>query len=343
MIRIGIVGGSGYAGIELLRLLSTHPQADLVAVSSRQEAGKPVAEVLPALRGLVDVAFCAPGPDTFAGCDVVFFATPNGTAMGMARELLRQDVRLIDIGADFRLRDVRTWERWYGMAHACPELLEEAAYGLPEVHRAAIREARIVANPGCYPTAVLLGWLPLLEARAIDPGYLIADAVSGTSGAGRGARVAMLFAEVNESFKAYGGAGHRHHPEMRQLLDTAAGEAVGLVFVPHLAPMTRGMHATLHARLTAAEIDLQTLFERRYRDEPFVDVLPAGSHPETRTVRGNNLCRLAVRRSTESGSVVVLSVIDNLTKGAAGQAIQNMNIMFGLDETAGLDSPGLVP
>ncbi|HYW93751.1 MAG TPA: N-acetyl-gamma-glutamyl-phosphate reductase [Gammaproteobacteria bacterium] len=343
MIRIGIVGGSGYAGIELMRLLSAHPDAELAAVTSRSEAGRPVTEVLPALRGLVDQSFREPDPVMLGECDVVFFATPNGTAMGMARELLERGTRLIDIGADFRLRDVAAWERWYGMRHACPELAEEAVYGLPEINRAAIRAARVVANPGCYPTAILLGWLPLIEAGVIDTGYLVADAVSGTSGAGRGAKVATLFSEVNESFKAYAGTAHRHHPEIRQVLDARAGGPVGLVFVPHLAPVTRGMHASLYGRLADPGADLQTLFEQRYRDEPFVDVLPAGSHPETRTVRGNNYCRVAVHRAMEPESVVVLSVIDNLTKGAAGQAIQNMNLMFGREETAGLDSPGLVP
>lgn len=342
MIKIGIVGGTGYTGVELLRLLATHPQASLQVITSRSQAGTPVAELFGNLRGHIDIPFTAPDNETLAACDLVFFATPNGTAMKLVPELLAAGVRVIDLAADFRLKDPAVWQQWYGMAHACPDLLAEAVYGLPEVNRAAIRTARLVANPGCYPTAATLGLLPLIEAGLVDDQTLIADCKSGVSGAGRGANVGTLMAEVNESFKAYAVPGHRHLPEISQNLAAAAGSAVGLTFVPHLLPMTRGIHATLYARANA-ETDLQALFEQRYVDEPFVDVLPAGAHPETRTVRGVNHCRMAVHRPQSGATVVVLSVIDNLTKGAAGQAVQNMNLMFGLDETTGLDQVALLP
>lgn len=343
MINIGVIGGTGYTGVELLRLLAVHPKAKLRVITSRGEAGKPVAELFPSLRGYLDLAFSAPESAPLAGCDVVFTATPNGVAMQHARELRKAGVRIIDIAADFRLKSAELWERWYGMAHACPELLQQAVYGLPEVNRSAIREAQLVANPGCYPTAVQLGFLPLLEAGVVDPSHLIADAKSGVSGAGRKAEVHTLLAEASDSFKAYGVAAHRHWPEICQGLEAVTGKSVGLTFVPHLAPMIRGIHATLYARLVRDDVDLQRLFEERYANEPFVDVMPPGSHPETRSVRGANVCRIAVHRPRDGDTVVVLSVIDNLVKGAAGQAVQNMNIMFGLDETAGLGQPALMP
>jgi len=342
MIKVGIIGGTGYTGMELLRLLAVHPQVELRTITSRAEAGKPVAELFPGLRGYVDLAFSEPDAKALAACDVVFSATPNGVAMTQARELVEAGVKLIDLAADFRLKDPAVWEKWYGLPHACPELLAEAVYGLPELHRDKIRNARIIANPGCYPTAVQLGFLPLLENKLVDPARLIADAKSGVSGAGRHARVDTLFAEVADNFKAYGVAGHRHWPEIRQGLDAVAGQAVGLTFVPHLAPMIRGIHATLYAGLIKSDVDLQALYERRYAHEPFVDVLPAGSHPETRGVRGSNVCRIAVHRPHAGDTAVVLAVIDNLVKGAAGQAVQNMNILFGLDETVGLDQPALM-
>ncbi|MDZ7752267.1 MAG: N-acetyl-gamma-glutamyl-phosphate reductase [Gammaproteobacteria bacterium] len=343
MIEVGIVGGTGYTGAELLRFLVQHPEVRLRVITSRGEAGKAVAEVFPNLRGYTDLAFSAPDEAALAGCDVVFFATPNGTAMTMTRTLLEAGTRVIDLAADFRLRDAAAWRHWYGMDHGAPELLEEAVYGLPEANRAAIRGARLVANPGCYPTAVLLGFMPLIEAGVVDNGSLVADAKSGASGAGRAASVPLLLCETGESFKAYGVPGHRHLPEIRQGLAAMAGGAVGLTFVPHLVPMIRGIHATLYGRLVAPDTDLQGLFEARYRDEPFVDVLPAGAHPETRSVRGTNMCRLAVHRPQDGDTVVVLSVIDNLAKGAASQAIQNMNIMLGLLEATGLRAPGLLP
>lgn len=342
MIKVGIVGGTGYTGVELLRLLSRHPGVELKAITSRKEAGLRVDAMFPSLRGRVDLAFSAPESAGLAQCDVVFFATPNGIAMNEAVALLDAGVRVIDLAADFRIRDIAEWEKWYGMTHAAPSLVAEAVYGLPEVNREAIRDARLIANPGCYPTAVQLGFLPLIEAGVIDAATLIADCKSGVSGAGRKAEVGALFAESTDSFKAYGVAGHRHLPEIRQGLSRVSGAPVGLTFVPHLTPMVRGIHATLYGRLDR-DIDLQALFEQRYHDEPFVDVLPAGSHPETRSVRGANLCRIAVHRPQGGDTVVVLSVIDNLVKGAAGQAVQNLNLMFGFDEAAGLDIVPLMP
>jgi len=343
MIKAGIVGGTGYTGVELLRLLAQHPQVDLKVITSRSEAGMKVAEMFPNLRGRVDLAFTAPDPKALHACDVVFFATPNGTAMTMTRELLDAGVRVIDLAADFRLQDIALWEKWYGMKHACPELVPTAVYGLPEMNRAAVAKARLVANPGCYVTAVTLGFLPLLEAGIVRADGLIADAKSGVSGAGRKAEVGFLYSEVEGSFKAYAVKGHRHLPEISQNLAAASGKPVGLTFVPHLLPMVRGIHATLYAKLTQSDLDLQALFEERFANEPFVDVMPAGSFPETRTVRGNNLCRIAVHRPQGGDTVVVLSVIDNLVKGASGQAVQNMNIMFGLDEKLGLDSIAVMP
>ncbi len=342
MIKAGIVGGTGYTGVELLRLLSRHPAADIVAITSRKEAGLAVSEMFPSLRGSIDLAFSDPEQATLDGCDVVFFATPNGVSMEQAAALLAGGVRVIDLAADFRIKDVAVWEKWYGMTHAAPALVADAVYGLPEVNRDQIRGARLVANPGCYPTAVQLGFLPLLEAAVVDLDHLIADAKSGVSGAGRKAEVSTLFSEAGDNFKAYGVPGHRHLPEIRQGLGAMAGKPVGLTFVPHLTPMIRGIHATLYARLVR-DVDLQALYEQRYARERFVDVLPAGAHPDTRSVRGANQCRIAVHRPQGGDTVVVLSVIDNLVKGAAGQAVQNMNLMFGLAEDAGLAGLPLLP
>ncbi len=342
MIKVGIVGGTGYTGVELLRLLARHPEVELTAITSRKEAGMKVAEMFPNLRGHVGLAFSTPEEAGLEKCDVVFFATPNGVAMQQTRALLDAGVRVIDLAADFRIKDVKEWEAWYKMDHACADLIAEAVYGLPEVNREAIRTARLIANPGCYPTATQLGFLPLIENALVDTTHLVADCKSGVSGAGRKAETHILFAEAADNFKAYAVAGHRHLPEIRQGLSLAAGHTVGLTFVPHLTPLIRGIHATLYAKLTK-DADLQALYELRYANEPFVDVLPAGSHPETRSVRGANVCRIAIHKPQNSDVVVVLSVIDNLVKGAAGQAVQNMNLMFGFAETTAIDDIGLLP
>lgn len=342
MLKIGIVGGTGYTGVELLRILSQHPQVSIEAITSRKEAGMDVAQLFPSLRGRIELKFSSPAEANLDKCDVVFFATPNGIAMKQVPSLLDAGVRIIDLAADFRIKDIAVWEKWYGMPHACPELVAEAVYGLPEINRDRIKTARLIANPGCYPTAVQLGFLPLVESGAVDLDHLVADAKSGVSGAGRNAEIHTLFAEAADNFKAYGVSGHRHLPEIRQGLSQAAKHPIGLTFVPHLTPMIRGIHATLYAKLLK-EVDLQALYENRYANEPFVDVLPGGSHPETRSVRGSNLCRIAVHRPQGGDTAVILSVTDNLVKGAAGQAVQNMNLMFGFPETLAITQAPLLP
>lgn len=338
MIRAGIVGGTGYTGVELLRLLALHSGVCLHAVTSRAEAGMSVSDMFPSLRGHVDLKFSDPATADLTCCDVVFFATPNGVAMQQAPALLEAGVRVVDLSADFRLSDISTWEKWYGMKHAAPDWVAQAVYGLPEVNRETVVSARLVANPGCYPTAVQLGFKPLVESGIVDVSSLIADVKSGVSGAGRKAEVPFLFSEAADNFKAYGVSGHRHLPEITQGLTRIAGRSVGLTFVPHLTPMIRGIHATLYGKIVrdVSLVDVQNLFESAYQEERFVDVLPSGGHPETRSVRSANVCRIAVHRPQGGDVLVVLSVIDNLVKGAAGQAIQNMNIMFDLPEDSGL-------
>jgi N-acetyl-gamma-glutamyl-phosphate reductase len=343
IINVGVVGGTGYTGVELLRLLVTHPAVRLQMVTSRSEAGQKVADMFPNLRGHTDLAFTEPDVAALAECDLVFFATPNGTAMKMVGELVDKGCRVIDLAADFRLKDPALWEQWYDMPHDCVNILNEAVYGMPEINRADIAQARVVGNPGCYPTAVILGFLPLIENGLIDDQHLIADGKSGVSGAGRGAKVAHLLAEASENFKPYGVNGHRHLPEIRQILAASAGHAVGLTFVPHLVPMIRGIEASLYGVLKQCDIDLHALYKERYANECFVDVLPAGTLPETRSVKGSNMCRISVFQPQQADTVVVSAVIDNLVKGAAGQAIHNMNIMFGLLETTGLEQPAMLP
>ncbi len=344
MLAVGVVGGTGYTGAELLRLLVMHPQVELKHVTSRSESGSKVADLFPNLRGFTDICFTEPAVETLAECDVVFFATPNGTAMKMVPELIEKEVRVIDLAADFRLQDPAVWKQWYGMDHACVDVLADAVYGLPEINRASIKSAQVVANPGCYPTATTLGFLPLIENALVDDQHLIADAKSGVSGAGRGASVATLQAESAENFKAYAVDGHRHLPEIKQTLSHVASHEVGLTFVPHLVPMIRGIETSLYAVLRSdSSVDLHQLYVDRYVNEPFVDVLPEGTMPETRSVKGANTCRISIFRPQQANTVVVSAVIDNLVKGAAGQAIQNMNIMCKFDETLGLNQVALLP
>jgi N-acetyl-gamma-glutamyl-phosphate reductase len=346
MIKVAIVGGTGYTGVELLRLLEGHPQAEVLTITSRGEAGVAVADMFSSLRGLKrfgGLRYVSPAEAKLTACDVVFFATPHGVAMAQARELVGAGVKIIDLAADFRLKDPAEFERWYRMPHACPDLLAESAYGLPEMHREAIRKARVIGNPGCYPTAIQLGFLPLVEAGVVDAAHLIADAKSGVSGAGRKAEMSLTFSEASDNFKAYNVNGHRHHPEIVQGLKGVTREPVQVVFTPHLTPMIRGIHATLYARLTKPDVDLQALYEKRFAEEAFVDVMPAGSHPDTRSVRASNVCRIAVHRPANGDIAVVLAVEDNLVKGAAGQAVQNMNLMFELPETTGLLAPPVMP
>lgn len=342
MIKAGIVGGTGYTGVELLRILVNHPHVELAAITSRSEAGTRLDARFPNLRGHTDLVFTVPDAASLNACDVVFFATPHGVAHGLAADVLASGCKVIDLSADFRLQDADEWERWYAQPHGARELLPEAVYGLPEVNREQIKDARIIAVPGCYPTAVQLGFLPLLERNLVSEQTLIADCKSAVSGAGRGAKVGSLLCEASESMQAYAVAGHRHLPEIQQGLARAAKRDIALTFVPHLAPMIRGIHATLYANIHD-DVDLQSIYEARYKNEPFVDVLPAGSHPETRSVKGCNVCRIAVHHNRQTGQVVVLSVIDNLVKGASGQAVQNMNIAFDLQEISGLNQVALLP
>lgn len=345
MIKVGIVGGTGYTGVELLRLLTMHPAVELTAITSRKEDGLPVADMYPSLRGRVNLAFSSPDKAKLTECDVVFFATPHGVAMAQAQELLMAGVKVIDLAADFRMQDIAQFEKWYGIPHTCPDVLNEAVYGLPELNRDAIKTARVIGNPGCYPTTMQLGFYPLLKAGIVDATDLIADCKSGVSGAGRKAEIGILFSEASDTFKAYGVSGHRHTPETVEQLQRMTEQKVGLLFTPHLVPMVRGMHSTLYARLNTdiSNDELQVLFESTYKDEPFVDVMPFGSHPETRSTRASNMLRIALHRPNNGKTVIVLVVQDNLVKGASGQAVQCMNLMFGLDEVTGLQHIPVLP
>ena len=352
MIKVGIVGGTGYTGVELLRMLAQHPEVKLTAITSRKEAGMPVSEMFSSLRGRIDIAFSTPEDAKLHECDAVFFATPHGVAMSQAKELLESNVRVLDLAADFRLKDTKVFEQWYGMPHQCPDILEEAVYGLAEINREAIKKARVVGLAGCYPTSVQLGFAPLISPKSnlgkklVDTQYLIADSKSGVSGAGRKAEVGTLLAEASDNFKAYGVKGHRHLPEIEQGLKAIAGnDDIKLTFVPHLVPMIRGIHSTLYAKILpeALDVDFQALFEDFYRGEYFVDVMPPGSHPETRSVRGSNQLRIAIHRPGGGDTLIILVVEDNLVKGASGQGIQCLNLMFGFPESMGLQQIALLP
>ncbi|MBP6190414.1 MAG: N-acetyl-gamma-glutamyl-phosphate reductase [Acinetobacter sp.] len=349
MIAVGIVGGTGYTGVELLRLLLRHPQAQVRLLTSRTEAGKRVADMFPNLRGHTDLEFSDLDIEKLKQCDVVFFATPHGVAMKHAEALVAAGTKVIDLAADFRLQDLAQFEKWYGMAHSCPALLKDSVYGLTELNREKIKQAQVIGNPGCYPTTVQLGLAPLLKSEQplINPQSIIIDAKSGVSGAGRKADLGMIYSENADNFKAYGVAGHRHHPEIVEALENISGQKGQfnqLLFVPHLVPMIRGMLSTIYVDLTeqAQQLDLQALYENFYKNERFVDVLPANSSPETRSVRGANELRIAVHRP-QPNKLIILVAQDNLVKGAAGQAVQNMNLMFGLDEATGLEGIGLLP
>jgi N-acetyl-gamma-glutamyl-phosphate reductase len=346
-IKVGIMGGSGYTGIELLRLLIPHTGVSIQCITSRKEAGVRLDDVYPNLRGKTDLVFTAPEEGVFVDCDLVFFATPNGIAMKHAPSLLADGIKVIDLSADFRLKDVSVWEHWYGQRHVSADWISQAIYGLPELNRLQIQKAQLVANPGCYPTAVQLGLYPLLINGLIDESRIIADAKSGASGAGRQASVPNLLAESYDNFKSYGASGHRHLPEIKAgLTQMAGGLPVGLTFVPHLLPMIRGIETTIYAELKEDTISLQEIhqkFEDCFKSEPFVEVLPLGWHSETRSVKSTNVCHIALHRQPDSSTIIVSSVIDNLVKGAAGQAVQNLNIMFSLPENQGLNQIGLLP
>lgn len=349
MISVGIVGGTGYTGVELLRLLLRHSQVQVSILTSRTEAGKRVADMFPSLRGHTDLEFSDLDLDQLKKCDVIFFATPHGVAMQHAEELIAAGTKVIDLAADFRLQNLEQFEKWYGMQHTCPEVLQASAYGLTELNREKIKQAEVIGNPGCYPTTVQLGLAPLIKDQSglINTQSIIVDAKSGVSGAGRKASLGMIYTENADNFKAYGVAGHRHHPEIVEALENISGQKSQfdqLVFVPHLVPMIRGMLSTIYVDLTeqGQQKDLQVLYEDFYKDERFVDVMPANSSPETRSVRGANELRIALYRPQPS-KLIILVAQDNLVKGAAGQAVQNMNLMFGFDEATGLEGIGLLP
>ena len=349
VISVGIVGGTGYTGVELLRLLLRHPQAQVRVLTSRTEAGKRVADMFPSLRGHTDLEFSDLSLDLLKQCDVVFFATPHGVAMQHAEELIAAGTKVIDLAADFRLQDLAQFEKWYGMQHSCPTVLKDSVYGLTELNREKIKNAKVIGNPGCYPTTVQLGLAPLLKAQnqLINTKSIIVDAKSGVSGAGRKASLGMIYNENADNFKAYGVAGHRHHPEIVEALENISGQQGQFdqfIFVPHLVPMIRGMLSTIYVDLTeqGQQTDLQELYQSFYQHERFVDVMPANSSPETRSVRGANELRIALYRP-QPNKLIILVAQDNLVKGAAGQAVQNMNLMFGFDEAAGLNGIGLLP
>ncbi len=343
MIKAGIIGGTGYTGAELLRLLHNHAQAQVIAISSRSEVGRRVDEVFPSMLGQSDLVFSLPDDAVLDECDVIFFATPHGVAMKSAGAFIEKGIKVIDLGADFRLKDKNEYRQWYGLEHTQSDLLASAVYGLSEINREQIKNANLVANPGCYPTAIQLGLKPLIDNKLIDLSSIVADCKSGVSGAGRVVNQAMLLCEASESFKAYGVSGHRHYPEIKQALYSLAGESVDLTFVPHLVPMIRGMQATIYVDLLDGNKDVQSLFENAYKDESFVTVLGSGNTPETRSVKGANFCQIGLQKAPDNNKLIVISVIDNLVKGASGQAIQNMNIIFGLDEKLGLEQIGLMP
>ena len=345
MIRIAIIGGTGYTGVELLRLLAQHSQAEVCAISSRAEAGRPVADLFPNLRGHYDLCFCDPADVDYSKIDLVFFATPHGVAQASMVDVLAAGTRVVDLSADFRIRDQKVWEAWYGQDHQCPELIPEAVYGLPEVNREQIADARLVACPGCYPTGIQIGLKPLLEIPGlIDLKTIVASSASGATGAGRQAKMDFLLTEISDSFKAYAVNGHRHLPELEQGLTDICGKAVELTFVPHLLPISRGILSTIYVDLLEeAERDYQALFEDAFAHEPFIDVLPSGQQPTLRSVKGSNMCRIGIVRPQGRSKLVITVAEDNLTKGASGQAIQNMNIMFGINEAEGLASVALMP
>ncbi|RPI09702.1 MAG: N-acetyl-gamma-glutamyl-phosphate reductase [Zetaproteobacteria bacterium] len=344
--RVAVAGASGYTGVELLRFLVPHPAARVVALTAEAHANQAIDRVFPNLKGFVEL-ICLPldPPALAAEADFVFLALPHKASMTVAAELVARGARVLDLSADFRLKDPAAYPAWYGFEHAAPALLSEAVYGLPELHREAIASARLVAVPGCYPTSAILGLSPLLANGLIDPETIVIDSISGVSGAGRKPELPTHFSEANESLKAYGLAKHRHTPEIEQELSGVAGRPVTVTFTPHLAPLTRGILTTTTARLARQQTsgDLLAVFRDYYRGRPFVRVLDEGRFPETKHVLHSNLCDIGLVSDRRTGRVIVVSAIDNLAKGASGQAVQCFNLMAGLDERAGLWVPGLFP
>ena len=340
--RISIFGGTGYTGVELIRLLLKHPHVEIYQVTSRNDKGKRVAEVYPSFRGLLNNIFVSPEDADLENVDIVFFATPNGIAMNYADNLISNGKIVIDLAADFRIKDKAVWEKWYGMKHKSPNLIDKAVYGLPEINRDSIRKTKLIANPGCYPTAIQLALIPLLKKKLINPTNIIADAKSGISGAGKNAELKLLMSEAEEDFRAYGIGGHRHLPEIEENLASICGEDVKLTFVPHLVPMVRGIHATLYVECIK-DFEAYDIFESFYVDEPFVDIMSADTPPNTKSVRASNFCRISFHKEKDSNRLIIFSVIDNLMKGAAGQAIQNMNIVMDWPEASGISFVPITP
>jgi len=346
MITVAIVGASGYTGLELIRLLDRHPEVMITSVTSEQSAGKPISDLFPSLRGRCELLLEPLDPAVIAAkAELIFTALPHQAAMAVVPTFLEVGRKVVDLSADYRLHDPAVYGAWYE-EHKNPELLQASVYGLPELRRETIRSACLVANPGCYPTSIILGLKPLLDAGLIDPATIIADSGSGVSGAGRSAKVDSLYCEVNEGFKAYGVGGlHRHTPEIEQELSELAGQPVTITFTPHLVPMDRGILSTIYATPTRAVTadELVALYAAAYRDEPFVRPLPKGQFPSTAFVRGSNFCDIGVTLDSRTNRIIVVSAIDNLVKGASGQAIQNMNLVCGFPETLGLEGLALFP
>lgn len=342
-IKAGIIGGSGYTGIDLIRILIGHENVDIHTIVSRSLKGQKVSDIFANLTGLTQLEYSNTDDPKLNECDVIFFATPHGVAMKSAGAFMQKGIKIIDLGADFRIKDATEWSKWYNMEHTEKDALSQAVYGLPEIYREQIKNAKLIANPGCYPTSILLALKPLLENKLINCSNIIADSKSGVSGAGRSANQKMLFCEVAESFKAYGVSGHRHFPEIKQELENIAKQEVNLTFVPHLLPMIRGIQSTIYVDLIDNEIDVKPYFDKAYKNEKFVEILANGSYPETRSVKSSNYCQIGIQKVTHSNKLVIMSVIDNLIKGAAGQAVHNMNLMFGIAEQTGLSHIGVLP
>lgn len=346
MIRAGIIGSTGYAGQELVRLLMGHKEVEVVWYGSRSYIDKKYYEVFQNMFQIVDAVCLDDDMDELAeAVDVIFTATPQGLCASLVNEKVLKKVKIVDLSADFRIKDVNTYEEWYGIQHKSPEFIPEAVYGLCEINREAVKQARLIANPGCYPTCSILSIYPLLKEKVIDPGTIIIDAKSGTSGAGRGAKVPNLFCEVNENIKAYAVASHRHTPEIEEQLGYAAGEKICLNFTPHLVPMNRGILVTAYASMIKemSSEDVKAIYDKYYNNERFVRVLDPGVYPETRWVEGSNYVDVNFKIDLRTGRIVMMGAMDNLVKGAAGQAVQNMNLMFGFDESMGLDLVPMFP
>jgi N-acetyl-gamma-glutamyl-phosphate reductase len=346
MLRVAIIGASGYTGVELARILCNHPEFELTAATSRQYAGKPLSEVFPNLLGKTDLICENLSVDELCTrADLFFAAVPHKTAMDLVPKLLREGKKVVDLSADYRLRDVATYEEWY-QEHSSPEFIKEAVYGLPELYRTQIKQARLVANPGCYPTSIVLGMAPLLKEGIIDPATIIVDSKSGTTGAGRAASVPTLFCEVHDGFKAYKvGGTHRHLPEIEQELSALNKNSVTISFTPHLLPIARGILSTTYANLTSdiSKEELRKLYTDMYKTEPFVRLVPEGTFPATQHVRGSNFCDIGFTIDKRTNRIIIVSAIDNIVKGAAGQAIHNMNLMCGLNESTGLEGAPFFP